>query len=58
VTVVNNDIMNGKTGYAVKNSVSSKVKLILTHNYIYGNPANFYPSSLVNKNPATSPNRI
>ncbi len=56
VTVANNNIMNGKTGYAVKNSVASQVSLILTHNYIYGNPANFYPSSLVNANPATSPN--
>jgi hypothetical protein len=56
VTVANNNIMKGKTGYAVKNSVASKVNLILTHNYISGNPANFYPASLVNKNPATSPN--
>src|SRR5664280_324115 len=56
VTVANNDVMNGKTGYAVKNSIASNVNLILTHNYIYDNPANFYPSSLVNTNPATSPN--
>jgi hypothetical protein len=56
VTVANNNIMKGRTGYAVKNSVSSHVSLILTHNYISGNPANFYPSSLINKNPATSPN--
>ena len=56
VTVANNNIMNGKTGYAVKNSVASQVNLILTHNYLYANPANFYPSSLVNENPATSPN--
>ncbi len=56
VTVANNNIMKGKTGYAVKNSVASNVNLILTHNYITGNPANFYPGSLVNKNPATSPN--
>ena len=57
VTVANNNIMKGKTGYAVKNSVVSKVNLILTHNYISGNQANFYPASLINKNPATSPNR-
>ena len=57
VTVANNNIINGKTGFAVKNSVFSKVKLILTHNYISGNQANFYPASLINKNPATSPNR-
>jgi PKD repeat protein len=56
VTVANNNIMNGKTGYVVKNSVASQVSLILNHNYILGNPANFYPSSLVNTNPATSPN--
>ncbi len=56
VTAANNDIMNGQTGYAVKNSVASNVSLILTHNYISGNPANFYPSTLVNTNPATSPN--
>jgi PKD repeat protein len=56
VTVSNNNIMNGKTGYAVKNSVASQVSLILTHNYIIGNPANFYPSTLINKNPATSQN--
>ena len=56
LTVANNNIMNGKTGYAVKNSVASHVNLILTHNYIYANPANIYPSSLVNKNPATSQN--
>jgi hypothetical protein len=56
VTVANNNIMNGKTGYAVKNSVASQVSLVLTHNYIYGNPANFYPASLVNTDPATSPN--
>lgn len=56
VTVTNNNIMNGKTGYAIKNSVSSYVSLILTHNYIYGNPANFYPSSLIDTNPAKSPN--
>jgi PKD repeat protein len=40
----------------VKNSVSSKVKLILTHNYINKNPANFYPSSIINQNQATSLN--
>ena len=56
VTVSNNNIMDGKTGYAVKNSVSSLVRLILTHNYISGNPANFYPSSLDSANPATSLN--
>jgi hypothetical protein len=56
VTISNNNIMNGKTGYAVKNCATSKVKLVLTHNYIYGNPANLYPSSLVNTNPATSKN--
>jgi len=56
VTVANNNIMNCKTGYAVKNSVASKVSLILTHNYIRGNPTKFYPSSLVNKNQATSQN--
>jgi PKD repeat protein len=56
VTVSNNDIINGKTGYAVKNSVASNVSLILTHNYIYGNPADFYPSSLCDTNPATSLN--
>lgn len=56
VTVTNNNIMNGNTGYAIKNSVSSHVSLILTHNYVYKNPANFYPSSIVNKNPATSKN--
>lgn len=56
VTVANNNIMNGKTGYAVKNSVSSHVKLILTHNYIHDNPADYYPSSLVNAKQATSPN--
>jgi PKD repeat protein len=48
--------MNGKTGYAVKNSVASKVSLIFTHNYLSGNPAQFYPSSLTDTNPATSPN--
>jgi hypothetical protein len=53
VIVANNNIMRGKTGYAVKNSVASDVNLILTHNYISGNPANFYPASLANKNPAT-----
>ena len=57
VTITSNNIMNGKTGYAIKNSVYSYVSLILTHNYIYGNPAKFYPSSLVNTNPATSPNK-
>ena len=57
VTVTNNNIMNGKTGYAIKNSVSSHVSLILTHNYIYENPAKFYPSSLIDMNPATSPNK-
>lgn len=58
LTVENNNIMNGKTGYAVKNSVASHVSLILTHNYIYQNRADVYPSSLININPATSPNRI
>ena len=56
VTVVNNNIMNGKTGYAIKNSVASQVSVILTHNYLYKNPADFYPSSLVNMNQATFPN--
>jgi hypothetical protein len=56
VKVANNNIINGKTGYAVKNNAASKVKLILTHNYITGNPANFYPSSLVNSNQATKAN--
>ena len=56
VTIVNNNIMNGKTGYAVKNCDISKINLFLTHNYIYGNPVNFYPSSLTDTNPATSPN--
>jgi PKD repeat protein len=56
VTVANNDIMNGKTGYAVKNSVSLQISLTLTHNYISGNPASFYPTSLVNTNQATSQN--
>jgi hypothetical protein len=56
VPVSNNNIMNGKTGYAVKNSVSSSVKLILTHNYISKNPANFYPQTLVNTKLATSLN--
>ena len=56
VTIVNNNIMNGKTGYAVKNCDISKINLFLTHNYIYGNPVNFYPSSLTDTNLATSPN--
>jgi PKD repeat protein len=56
VTIANNHIMNGKTGYAVKNCDISKINLFLTHNYIYGNPVNFYPSSLADINPATSPN--
>ena len=56
VTILNNNIMNGKTGYAVKNNVASQVRLILTHNFMSGNPANFYPSSLTDTNPATSPN--
>jgi PKD repeat protein len=56
VTVANNNIMNGQTGYAIKSSVASNVDLILTHNYLYKNPANFYPASLVDTNPATSPN--
>jgi hypothetical protein len=34
VTVANNNIINGITGNAVKNSVPLSVKLILTHNYI------------------------
>ena len=57
VTITNNNIMNGKTGYAIKNSVSSHVSLILTHNYIYGNPDKFYPASLIDTNPAPSPNK-
>jgi hypothetical protein len=56
VTVANNNIINGKTGFAVKNSVSSKVKLILTHNYIHNNPDDFNPSSMINQNKATSLN--
>ena len=56
ITVANNNIVNGKTGYAVKNSVSSQVMLLLTHNYLYNNPADFYPASLVNTNLATSRN--
>ncbi len=56
VRVTDNNIMNGKTGYAVKNNATSKVKLILTHNYITGNPANFFPSSLINTNQATKAN--
>jgi PKD repeat protein len=56
VTVANNNIINGKTGFAVKNSVSSKVKLILTHDYIHNNPDDFNPSSMINQNKATSLN--
>lgn len=56
VTIKNNNIMNGKSGYAVKNSVASQVSLILNHNYITGYQTKFYPSSLTNTNPATSPN--
>lgn len=56
IKVENNNIMNGKSGYAVKNNASSKLKLILTHNYITGNPANFYPQSLINTNQATKAN--
>jgi hypothetical protein len=56
ITVANNNIINGKTGYAVKNSVTSHMRLLLTHNYLNNNPADFYPSSLVNTNLATSRN--
>jgi PKD repeat protein len=56
LTVTDNDIMNGKTGFAVKNNVSLNVSLILTHNYLFGNPANYSPSSLIDTNPATSQN--
>ena len=34
VTVSNNNIMNGKDGYAIKNSVHEYVKLILKNNHI------------------------
>jgi hypothetical protein len=56
VTISYNNIMNGKDGYAIKNSVPSNVKLSLNRNYISGYKTPFYPSSLVNTNPATSPN--
>jgi hypothetical protein len=56
VTVANNNIINGKSGYAIKNSVPSYVKLILTHNYLHGNKADLYPSSLSSTNIASSPN--
>lgn len=56
VTVKNNNIMKGKNGYAVKNSVASQVSLTLNHNYIIGYSTKFYPSSLTDTNPATSPN--
>ena len=61
VAVKNNNIMYGKTmnskpTYAVKNNVASQVSLILNHNYITGYTTKFYPSSLNDPNPATSPN--
>src|SRR5664280_919177 len=61
VAVKNNNIIYGKTmnskpTYAVKNNVASQVSLILNHNYITGYTTKFYPSSLNDPNPATSPN--
>jgi hypothetical protein len=56
VTVANNDIMNGKTGYGIKNKVYSNVKLDLTHNYLYKNPIDYYPTKPLIPKQATSPN--
>jgi hypothetical protein len=55
ITVRNNNITNGKTGYAVKNTVPLSVNISLNHNYISGYSSVFSPS-MVDSNPASSPN--
>ncbi len=56
VTISNNNIKNGKSGYAIKNSVPSNVKLSLNRNYISGYKTPIYPTSIINTNAATSLN--
>lgn len=55
VNISLNKIMNGKTGYAIKNSVPKNVKLVLNRNTISGYQNQFYPPSIVNPNPVVPP---